>query len=46
MSDGELVYIVWEADDGSTDLYTWDGATLGPRVDVAEGEAMDPLNLP
>jgi nitrous oxidase accessory protein NosD len=34
-SDANRVYIVWESSDGSSDCYTWDGATLNSKVDIS-----------
>lgn len=34
-NDGSYVYIVWESSDGSSDAYTWDGATLSSKIDIS-----------
>ena len=34
-SDASRVYIVWECSDGTSDAYTWDGTTLGSKIDVS-----------
>ena len=43
-SDTDRVYIVWESSDGSSDCYTWDGATLSSKIDIS-GDNMPKITL-
>ncbi|NIP42197.1 MAG: T9SS type A sorting domain-containing protein [candidate division Zixibacteria bacterium] len=43
-SDASYIYIVWESGDGSADFYSFDGSTLGAKVDIST-DNMPRINL-